>query len=274
VQVKLLGPLSAEESGTSVVPSAGKPRQILALLAANANQVVPAPALMEEVWGAELPRSAATTLQTYILQLRRMLATALGPAASSGAKSVLATSGGGYLLETDPDGVDVQRYDRLAEAGHRAANQGEMCAAARIYREALAQWRGPAMVDVRTGPMLEVELVRLEESRLGVIERRVAVDLRLGHHHELLSELVALTVRYPTNEGLHGQCMAALYRSGRQWQALDVYRSLRSHLVEEFGLEPSARLRRLHQAVLAGDPALDYAGEGSGPAARLDLFVA
>ncbi|MBY8886390.1 AfsR/SARP family transcriptional regulator [Streptomyces sp. PTM05] len=272
MDIKVLGPLSAETGGVSIVPTAGKPRQILALLAVYANQVLPVPTLMEEIWGSEMPRSALTTLQTYILQLRRRLTAALGPDALYGSKDVLVTRHGGYLLQVQPGAVDVHEYDRLVAEGRKAADEGDARSASRLYREALGLWRGPALVDVKVGPMLEIELVRLEESRLGVLERRIDAELMLGQHAELVSELTALTRRHPLHEGLHAQCMAALYRSGRQWQALEVYQALRGRLVDELGLEPSPRLQRLHQAVLSGDPALEFAHEQRRPV--LDLFAA
>ncbi|MFF7636675.1 BTAD domain-containing putative transcriptional regulator [Kitasatospora sp. NPDC008050] len=272
MEIQVLGPLSAQATAGSIVPSAGKPRQILALLALHANQVVPAHTLMEELWDADIPRSGLTTLQTYILHLRRLLGSALGPDPVFGAKDVLATRHGGYLLHVQPGGVDVHEYDRLAELGRDAADACDDESAALIYREALAVWRGPALVDVKVGPVLEIELARLEESRLRVLERRIEADLRLGRHADLVAELTSLIVRHPLHEGLHAQCMAALYRSGRQWHALEVYHSLRGRLVEELGLEPSQRLRKLHQAILAADPVLDVPVIGQQPI--LDLFAA
>ncbi|TVL87901.1 AfsR/SARP family transcriptional regulator [Streptomyces sp. SAJ15] len=274
MDIKLLGPLSVEACGQSIVPSAGKPRQILALLSVYANQMMPVPTLMEEIWGTELPRSALTTLQTYILQLRRRLAAAYGPEEPDASKAVLATRYGGYLLEAEPGSVDVHEYDRLVAAGHDALDAGDDEEASLLFREALAVWRGPALVDVRVGPILEIEVARLEESRLGVLERRIEADLRLGRHAELLTELTELTARHPLHEGLHAQCMAALYRAGRPWQALEVYQGLRGRLVEDLGLEPSPRLQKLQQAVLASDPALDLDLGGSWRRPVLDLFAA
>ncbi|WP_030668732.1 AfsR/SARP family transcriptional regulator [Streptomyces rimosus] len=271
MDIKLLGSLSAETGGVSIVPTASKPRQILALLAVCANQVLPVPTLMEEIWGADMPRSAPTTLQTYILQLRRRIAAALGPDSPVGSKDVLVTRYGGYLLGIDPEAVDVHVYDRLVAESRTAADAGDAAAVARLCRRALALWRGPALVDVQTGPTLEVELVRLEESRLGVLERRIDAELQLGMHSHLLAELRALTVRHPLHEGLHAQFMIALYRSGRQWQALETYQALRGRLVDELGVDPSPRLQRLHRTVLGGDPALDHTGGHRGPA--LGLFA-
>ncbi|MDX2596050.1 MULTISPECIES: AfsR/SARP family transcriptional regulator [Streptomyces] len=272
MEIKVLGPLMAETGGTSIVPSAGKPRQILALLSVYTNQVVPVPTLMEEIWGGDMPRSALTTLQTYILQLRRLIGKALGPDSPYGARDVLATRHGGYLLEVQPGAVDVHEYDRLVATARSEADRGDDTTAAALYRDALAMWRGPALVDVRLGPLLEIELVRLEQSRLEVLEQRIDCDLRLGRHMQLLAELTSLTARHPLHEGLHAQCMVALYRSGRQWQALDVYQNLRRGLADELGLDPSTRLRQLHHAVLAGDPFLDAAT--SAGRRTLDLFAA
>ncbi len=272
MDIKVLGPLSAEVHGRSIVPSAGKPRQILALLAVYANQVMPVPTLMEEIWGVDMPRSALTTLQTYILQLRRLLAAAYGPEPLYSSKEVLATRHGGYLLEVQPGAVDVHEYDRLVAAGRAASERSDDMAASILYREALSLWRGSALVDVRIGPLLEIELVRLEESRLGVLERRIDADLRLGRHTELLSELTALSARHPLHEGIHAQCMVALYRSGQQWRALEIYQNLRGGLAEELGLDPSARLQRIHHAILSSDPVLEHTGGNRRPI--LDLFAA
>ncbi|MFI9183004.1 BTAD domain-containing putative transcriptional regulator [Streptomyces goshikiensis] len=259
MNIELLGPLSAEMNEVSFVPNAGKPRQLLALLALNANQVLPVPTLMEEIWGEEMPRSALTTLQTYILQLRRLIGSALGSDPVRGAKDVLVTRHGGYLLQVPRSAVDSYEYERLAAAGQQAFDKGDDAAASAALGQALALWRGPAMVDVRIGRILEFEVARLEESRLGVLERRIEVDLRLGRYDQLLPELTALIRRHPLNENLHAQCMTALYRSGRQWRALEIYQGLRGRLVEELGLEPSPQVRRLHQMILAADPALDEA---------------
>ncbi len=269
MHVRVLGSLEAELNGSSIVPSAGKPRQILALLALYAGQVLPASTLMTELWGEEPPRSALTTLQTYILQLRRCMDGALGPAGGS-SKDVLLTWHGGYLLQVPPVSVDAHEYDRLALVGRRAFDSGDDEAAAHGLRAALSLWRGPVLVDVSAGPALEIEKIRLDESRMGLLELCIDVELRLGRHAELLSELTALTARQPLHEGLHAQSMVAFYRSGRPSAALEVFQSLRSQLVEELGIEPSPRLQRLQRAVLTGDPCLEPA-----PATRrvLDLFT-
>jgi DNA-binding SARP family transcriptional activator len=259
MEIQVLGPLRAAVDGKTIVPTAGKPRQVFALLALYCGRVMPVSTLMEEVWRADLPPSAMTTLQTYIMQLRRCIGAALGPGTPGAEKHVLATGHGGYLLQVPAESVDVNVYELLVAEGQQAFDRGEDERAARCFRQALALWRGPALVDVRLGPVLQIEAMRLEESRLVTVERRIDADLRLGRHTELLAELTELIARHPHHEGLHAQAMLTLYRSGRQASALDVYRRVRTRLVEELGVEPAPQLQRMHQAMLAVDPALDVA---------------
>ena len=270
MEVRLLGPLEALENGTSVVPTAGKPRQILALLALEAGQVVTVPALIEELWRMQPPRSALTTLQTYVLHLRRLIDVALPPGGSRAAKDVLVTKNGGYLLDV-ADGVDVQKYERLSAAGVRAAETGNFESASRLMRSALEVWRGHALVDVQVGLRLGIEVIRLEESRLSTTEMCIDADLRLGRHYSLLSELAKLNASHPMHENLCAQFMVALFRSGQQWRALDVYKRLRDTLVAELGVEPSARLQQLQWAILRSDPVLDEAPVKGLPAERLAI---
>jgi DNA-binding SARP family transcriptional activator len=262
VDIDVFGPLAARQGGTSVVPTAAKPRKVLAMLTVHADQVVPMASLFEELWGEDIPRSANTTVQTYILHLRNLIGAALSEVADgpTDAKKVLVTYPGGYLLDTMGGRVDVREFDKLAALGHRARELGDYDAASRHFSGALAIWRGRALVDVQTGPLLEVESHRLEEARLNVLDRRIDADLRLGRHHELLGELAGLVGRYRTHEGLHAHLMLALYRSGRRGEAIDVYRRMRTGLVNELGLEPSPSLRRLQHAILMSDRRLTEAG--------------
>ncbi|MGW8327141.1 AfsR/SARP family transcriptional regulator [Streptomyces sp. NPDC055808] len=271
MEVKVLGALEASVNGQSVVPTADKPRQLLALLALSANQVIPASQLMEELWGEELPRSAMTTLQTYILRIRRNIDDALDPKPVRGPKEILATRNGGYLMDALPGSVDALEYERCAVAGRRAFERGDDDTAVRLFRQGLALWRGPALVDTCAGRFLEIEATRLEESRLGDLERRIEAELRLGLHADLTIELTTLIARYPLHEGLHAQCMVALYRAGRPARALSAYTALRRNLVNELGIDPSLRLQRLHCAILAGDPILDR--HDTTCRRVLDLFV-
>ncbi|MEU6381134.1 AfsR/SARP family transcriptional regulator [Streptomyces sp. NPDC046909] len=256
MDIDVLGALDVRENGVSIAPTAPKPRQVLALLALHADQVVPVAGLIEELWAAKPPRSARTTLQTYVLQLRELITVALekdapdeGEPARS-AKDVLVTSPGGYLLVTGGGTSDVREFERLAGTGYRAMDAGDFPGAARKLREALSLWTGAAFADVQTGNQLQMEAKRLDESRLCALDQRIEADLRLGRHRELLAELTVLTSRYRTHENLHAQFMLALHRSGRRGEALDVYHRLRGTLVRDLGLEPSARLRRLQQSIL------------------------
>jgi len=270
VDIEVLGALAVRENGVSVTPTAPKPRQVLALLALHADQVVPVGMLIEELWGDRPPRSARTTLQTYVLQLRDLIATALekDPEGTEPrtAKDVLVTTPGGYLLNTGGGTSDVREFERMAGTGYRAMDAGDFPGAARQLRDALALWSGSALADVQTGTQLEMETRRLDETRLCALDQRIEADLRLGRHRELLGELTMLVSRYRTHETLHGQLMLALHRSGRRSEALDVYQRLRTALVRELGLEPSAGLRRLQRSILmAGpEPALDQVAAGGG----------
>ncbi|MFF7097386.1 BTAD domain-containing putative transcriptional regulator [Streptomyces rubradiris] len=285
MQMKLLGPFIAQEQHGSIVPSAAKPRQILALLALRAGGIVTAATLMEELWGNQPPRSAPTTLQTYILKLRRLLDQALTPGndmpgtpsggrpgrnRSVRAKEVLVTRYGGYQLDVEPGVIDTQEFERLQELGQAAFAAGDFAAASTLLAQALALWRGPALVDVKAGLVLEIEVLRLEEARMTALESRIAADLRLGRHGRVLSELAVLAAQHPLHEGLHAQFMAAQYASGRVWQALQTYQRLCGTLGAELGIEPSARVRRLYESMLAADASLDV-GPSAGPQPRATL---
>ncbi|WAX82214.1 AfsR/SARP family transcriptional regulator [Streptomyces sp. KMM 9044] len=272
MNIKVLGALHAEVKGVSIVPTARKPRQILALLALRPGRVVPVSTLTEEIWGADQPQSSLTALQTYILQLRRMLRTAMGPEAAGSAKDMLATRYGGYLLQISPQAVDVYRYDRLVAEGQRAFESGDDARTASLLREALALWEGPPLADVQVGAVLELEVMRLEQSRLVTSERRIDAELRLGRHTELVAGLTDLIARHPQHEGLHAQAMVALYRSGRRANALNVYRRLRQRLDHELGVEPSPQLQRMYQAMLSVDPRLDIVADSRGTS-TFDLYA-
>jgi SARP family transcriptional regulator, regulator of embCAB operon len=257
MEIKVLGSLEAHENGISITPTAAKPRQVLALLALNSGQVVPVPWLIEELWGMSPPRSAHGTLQIYVLHLRRLIEAARPGSLPGQAKEILVTRYGGYALLLPQGAVDVQVFEQRAAAGERARAAGDDPLAARLLRSALGVWRGEPLVDVQAGMRLSVEMSRLEESRLAALESRIDVDLKLGRHHALLSELTALTSMHPMNEDLHARFMIALYRSGRRWRALEVFRTLRDTLVHELGVEPSPSLCQLQIDILNSEPALD-----------------
>ncbi|MGA5418557.1 AfsR/SARP family transcriptional regulator [Streptomyces pseudogriseolus] len=263
MDIDVLGPLDVRENGVSVTPTAPKPRQVLALLASHADRVVPVASLVEELWCDRPPRSARTTLQTYVLHLRELIdaAPARGTARDAGtepgrrtAKDVLLTLPGGYLLSSGDGRSDVREFERLAGLGYRAMDAGDLAGASRTLAAALDLWSGPAFADVQTGARLSMEARRLEESRLCALEQRIEADLRLGRHREVLAELTVLVSRHRTHENLHAQFMTALYRSGRRGEALDAYRRLCTTLGHELGLEPSPRLRRLQHSILTAAP--------------------
>jgi DNA-binding SARP family transcriptional activator len=257
ISIQILGSLSAHLNCRPVAPTAPKQRQVLVLLALNAGRVVTIPTLVEELWGDEPPRSFTTTLQTYILQLRSRLAAA---ATDGGyARRLLDTRYSGYQLESRSCQTDVEEFDRLARAGRSAAEIGDQRAASELLGGALALWRGPALVDVPTGRVLEAEAASLEETRLGVLERRIEADLALHRHADLLGELMMLVARNPMNENFCALLMTALYRSGHAGRALEAFRRIRTVLRDELGVEPSSRLQRLQQVILAGDPVCEPA---------------
>ncbi|MEV7088423.1 AfsR/SARP family transcriptional regulator [Streptomyces sp. NPDC093085] len=277
MHVRVLGPLAIEYNGVSIVPTANKPRQILALLALRPQHTVSVGALIEEVWGDAVPRSAATTLQTYILQLRRRIAKALdgggGDTGRNGGggtgrggrlspKEVLATSYGGYRLVPPLAGHDLTEFQDLSARGVKALEAGDARAASHLLGTALLLWRGPALADVPHGPALELEAIGMEEARLTVLEQRIEADLCLGRHRSLLPELRMLSARHPLNENLCAQLMTALYRAGSPWRALEEFRRLRVRLDTELGVEPTPGLQRLHLAVLNGDPGLEATAQG------------
>src|SRR5215218_1454775 len=249
----VLGPLEViAESGP--VPLGGqKQRVLLALLLTRPGRVVSVDALVQGLWGDDPPRSADKTLQSYVVHLRH----ALEPDRPRGmAGTVLVTRQPGYLLRVEPGELDAARFEELATHGRRLLAAGAAEAAAATLREALALWRGEAFEEFPQVDACAAEAARLAELRLGAGEERVEADLALRRHRELLAELEDLTRQHPLRERLWGQLLLALYRCGRQAEALLAYQRARATLVEELGIEPGVELRRLHTAILAQDPGL------------------
>ncbi|MYS10052.1 hypothetical protein GTW71_27280 [Streptomyces sp. SID6041] len=261
MDVRILGGLSVREHGVSITPTAAAPRQLLALLTASADQVVPVTVLTEELWPSGAPRGARTELQSHIAELRTLITGALRGAAPAEpgpgwadrrtADAILVSQPGGYRLDTGGGTNDVRQFERAAGAGYRAMEAGDLSRAALRLGEALALWRGEPYAGVAAGPRLRREIERLETSRLSVLDQWVEAQLGLGRHAELVSELSGLVARYRTNEPLHAHYMVALLRCGQYDEALTVYERLRATLKGESGMEPSARLRRLQRSVLA-----------------------
>ncbi|HEY3182629.1 MAG TPA: BTAD domain-containing putative transcriptional regulator [Gaiellaceae bacterium] len=251
----ILGPLEAVE-GQRPIPLRGRnQRAVLALLLLNANDVVARERLIEELWGETPPDTAAKIVQNAVSQLRKLLP-----------PDLLVTRAPGYLLRVDPEELDAARFERLVEEGRSAIAAGEHERAAALLREALDLWRGVALADFVYEGFAQAEIARLEELRLAAIEDRIDVDLALGRHAELVGELDAHVTRHPLRERLRGQLMLALYRAGRQAEALEVYQDTRRRLIDELGIEPSPVLQRLEKTILLHDPALESAPQPQAPA--------
>ncbi len=253
--ISILGPLTILDRNSVPVQVAPKPRQVLALLATHPGQLIPITSIARELWD-DPPRSATTTIQTYVGQLRKILATALEVEVDVVAEKILVTETGGYALHVGADQLDVLEYVETGNLGKAAVRSGDDEEGLRLISRALSMWRGPALANVEAGRILQGQVARLEECRLCCHEHRVVAALRLGDHHEVVSQLVELTSAYPLHENLHGHLMLALYRCGRRPEALITFQNLRARLVDELGLDPSPALMQLHQAVLSSDASL------------------
>jgi DNA-binding SARP family transcriptional activator len=273
VQFRLLGPLEAQDGERRVELGRPKQRVVLAVLLVHANQVVSLDRLIEELWGAEPPPQAAASLQTYVSNLRR----ALEPGRPARTPSrVLVSQPPGYRLVVGAGDLDAARFAALAKEGHRLLQAQRPAAAARMLREGLALWRGPALAEVADEAFAQTERNRLEELRVAALEDRLAADLDLGGHAAAVAELEELAGRYRFRERLAGLLMLALYRSGRQGEALQAFQAARRALADELGIDPGRWLRQLEAGILRQDPGLDWAppppepgpppGESGGPA--------
>ena len=236
MEIRVLGPVEVSAGGRPVAIGAGKPRALLVLLALHEGSAVSTDRLVAGLWGDEPPATAAKMVQLCVSQLRKALAGADGGAE-------ILTRGRGYELCLGCEGLDARRFEQLIAGG--------------MPREGLALWRGGPLADVADEPFAATEIRRLEELRLTALELAIDQDLAAGRHREVVGELDALVAREPMRERLHLQRMLALYRSGRQVEALDAYREVRRALVDAVGVEPGPELRRLHEAILRQDPELD-----------------
>jgi DNA-binding SARP family transcriptional activator len=248
MEFRLLGPLEVAEHDRLLVLGGIKPRSLLALLLLHANEVVSADRLIDELWGDEPPATVAKSVQVHVSRLRKELG-----------EGRLVTRAPGYVLHVDPSELDLARFERLIGEARNADPE----AARRSCARPLELWRGPALADLAYEAFAQTEIARLEELRLAALEQRIDADLATGRHAEGVGELEALVAGYPLRERLRCQLMLALYRSGRQAEALGAYRAARRVLSEELGLEPSEELRRLEQAILRHDPALEPAASSS-----------
>ncbi len=250
-----LGPVEVRRSGRALPLGSAKERTLLAALILNANASVPRERLLDALWSGTPPKSAAKIVQVYVSRLRHMLG-------ETGVRSeTLRTDGTGYRLCVDPDRIDVKRFQKLVRRAQTAAEEADAQTAARLFTEALALWQGPALADIVDEPFARREHLRLEALRLEALERKFDAELALGRSVELISELATLVADHPLRERLRAQFMRALYRAGRQAEALAVYQEGRADLRAELGLEPGPALRELERAILAHDPSLVGPGD-------------
>ena len=259
----ILGPLEVWRCGR-VVPLGGpRQRAVLALLLLEANRVVSMDRLAEDIWAGHPPEGWVTTVQIYVSHLRQ----ALEPGRARGAAGkVLVTRGRGYLLRVDRERLDAARFEGGFAAGRAALEAGRHAEAAGTLRQALGLWRSGVLADLADYAFIRPEAARLEELRLAATEARIDADLGLGRHDALTAELEQLAGEHPMRERVHGQLMLALYRCGRQGDALAAYRRVRDLLAGELGIDPGEPLRRLHASVLAQDSSLDWHGDRPTPA--------
>lgn len=249
LDIRMLGPLEVRYRGIDVPIRAARVRRLLGLLLLHRGRVVSVDRLVDEIWEHEPPDSALAALRVHVSRLRKMLATA-------GLENLLVTRPTGYLLDVAPDAVDTDRFEAMVAAARSSAAAGEPAVAVTLFRTALAMWRGPALAGIASSTNVEAEAARLSEARITAFEDCISAELDVDNARGVLGDLEALIVEHPLRERLWGLRMLALYRSGRQADALECYQALRTHLDEELGLEPSAELTQLHQAILQQSPSL------------------
>ncbi len=246
LELRLFGSFEAVDGDRRLALGGAKQRAVLAVLAIRRGEVVSADRLIDSIWGESPPATAAKTLQVYVSHLRK----ALGP-------DVLVTRGGGYVLELVRGQLDRDRFEAQVADGRRALADGDAASASRMLAEALTIRRGPPLADFAYEAFAQAEIARLDEVYLGAVEDRIDAELALGNHGRVVGELEALVAEHPLRERLQAQLMLALYRSGRQADALDRYTRARRAMQQELGVEPGRELVELQAAILAQDPALD-----------------
>jgi YVTN family beta-propeller protein len=255
VDFRILGTLEVADEGRELALTGGKQSALLAILLLHPNEVVPSDRLIDELWGERSPATAAKSLQVHVSRLRA----AFEDSGANRGDGVVLTRGGGYLIRVRPRELDRDRFERLVQEASGALGDAELRRALELLAEAFALWRGPPLADFAYEPFAQQEIARLEELHLAATEMRIEAELALGQHARLIGELEALVKQHPFRERLRAQLMLALYRAGRQTEALQAYQAARRTLVDEVGVEPGQELRALERAVLAQDPALDLA---------------
>jgi DNA-binding SARP family transcriptional activator len=239
VEFRILGPLEVRDDDRPVPIAGAKERALLAMLLIHANEAVTSDRLVDALWGEAPPPTARKSLQVRVATLRRALRA-----------DFIETRGDGYVVHVEGDQLDLHRFERLAARGAEALDGDDPRRAAETLRESLALWRGPALADFAYEPFAQIAIARLEELRVAALELRIEADLALGADAQLVGELKGLVAEHPLRERLRAQLMLALYRQGRQAEALEVYRQTRETLTTELGIEPGTALRELHRSIL------------------------
>ena len=254
MEYRILGPFEALDGERQLPLGGAKQRAVLALLLLHANETLTRDVIVDELWGENPPPTAAKVLQNCVSALRKEL-----PA------DTIRTVGGAYCVAIEPGELDRDRFERLLGEGRVALEAGDHADASDRLRQALALWHGTPLSDFAYERFAQDEISRLEELHVSALEDRIEAELALGHHDELVAELEGLVNRHPLRENLRAQLMVALYRGGRQAEALEAYRDARRVLLSELGIEPGRRLRELEHAILAQDPGLDSLSGQSRP---------
>lgn len=248
IRYTILGGLEVTRDGRACTPTAPKVRQVLALLLLQANRLVQADAIIEELWAGSPPKSALITAQTYIYQLRQLMKReGLEPAG----RQLLVSRPTGYQLEVEPRQLDIRRFQELLGLGRQLMDQNRPRAAARRFRAALDLWAGPPLTNIPLGPLLSTHAIHLAEQHLRALELRIRAEVMLSRERELIGELRSLVRVYPLNEWFHGQLIRALHHAGRRSEALEAYHQVRRALSAQLGVDPSPELQRLHHEALA-----------------------
>lgn len=267
MEFQMLGPFEVWDGGSPIPLGGRRQRAVLALLAIHAGEVLSVDRIIEEIWAEDSPPSAVRTVHSYVSRLRSSLRSGRG----TGSKSdILISRDPGYVLTIDPVDVDAVRFERGVTQASALMDSGDPAKANGELRDALALWRGTALADFAYESFAARESERLSERRLEAIELRIDTDLALVRHSQLVSELEALVVSHPMRERFWAQLMVALYRSGRQSDALGVYGRVRRMLIDELGIEPGPELRHLERMVLEQSPELAWAPSLKGPESGAD----
>jgi YVTN family beta-propeller protein len=253
-EFRILGPFEVRENGRPLAIGAGKQPALLALLLLDAGEVVSTERLIDALWGESPPASALNSVHVYVSQLRKVLG-----------EGCVITRGRGYVLALEPEQLDLGRFERLLREGRELLGNDEAVRASEVLRAALGLWRGPPLADFASELFAQGEIARLEELHVAALEERIEADLALGRHAELVPELEALVRANPLRERPLAQLMLALYRAGRQAEALEAYRQARATFVADLGLEPGRRLQELERAILSQDSGLEIAPETGPP---------